>query len=185
MLPFWYVVLYNANAWSSSKLKKSHILKWNDEINLTWLKFNSMNMDKDTHSISWRLLIVCLNIPSTIPNLGGLAWLKHIIYIPSPSLDDGTIIIYLFPRNIHYLILQFHTSHQRFKHSCLWNPFLSPKDLFRPMRPWMAQGGELQLGLEEKWFLGSWNCLAYWISRAEIQLWEAPSSGCTTWKWSC
>ena len=78
-----------------------------------------MNLDKDTHSISWTLLIVFLNIPSTIPNLGGLAWLKHIIYIPSPSLDDGTVIIYLFPRNINYLILPFHTSHQRFKHLCL------------------------------------------------------------------
>ena len=152
---------------------------------MTRLKFNSMKLDKDTHSISWTLLIVFINISSTISNLEGLAWLKHIIYIPSPSLDDGTVIIYLFPRNINYLILQFHTSHQRFKHSCLWNPFLSSKDSFRPMCPWMAQGGELQLSLEEKWFLGPWNRLARWILGTGIQLWEPPSSGCTTWKWSC
>jgi hypothetical protein len=115
--------------------KKSHILKCNDEINLTRLKFNSMNLDKDTHSISWTHLIVFLNIPSTISNLGGLAWLKHIIYIPSPSLDNGIVIISLFPRNANYLIPQFHTSHQRFRRSCLPNPFLSSKDSFRPMCP--------------------------------------------------
>ena len=165
--------------------KKSHILKCNDEINLTRLKFNSMNLDKDTHSISWTHLIVFLNISSTIPNLGGLTWLKHIIYITYPSLDDGTIIISLSPRNMNYLILKFHTSHQRFKHSCLWNPFLSSKDSFRPRCPWMAPRGELQLGIEDKWFLRSQNHLARWIPSIGIQLGEPLSSSCTMWKRLC
>ena len=161
--------------------RNSPTLAFNENVLL--LTFSTL--DRDTHSISWTHLIVFLNMPSTIPNLGGLAWLKHIIYIPSPSLDDGTIIMYIFPSNMNYLILKFHTSHQRFKHSCLWNPFLSSKDSFQPMCPWMAQGGELQLGVEEKWFLGSWNCQFHWIPDVEIQLGEPPSSGCTTWKWSC
>ena len=129
-----------------------------------------MNLDKDTHSISWTLLIVYLNIPSTNSNLGGLAWLKHIIYIPSRSLDDGTVIIYLFPRNINYLILQFHTSHEIFKHSCLWNPFLSSKDSIRPMCPWMALGSEFQLTIECKLGLESMNRRFHWTCGIRLQL---------------